>query len=117
MLAGEADVARDGVAMDSDEPGRLAGADPLGHVVEDGDRLRRRQPGIEQGRAFAFGEPRLAGGAAEQTRPVRTVPHRHREVAVAPLAPIGTTGIQAAKALEVVHDRLGDEGGDSLEEP
>src|SRR5215207_10952945 len=57
MGAGQADVSGDRIRVDPGQPGRLSGADPLGHMGEDGGGLVRRQPGIEQGGALALGEP------------------------------------------------------------
>ena len=65
VVAGGADVAGDGVAVDAEQASGLAGAHPLGGVGQNvGDDLGRQVSAI-QGRAGTFGEAVPAGGAAE----------------------------------------------------
>jgi len=79
VIAGGAKVPGDDVAVDADEEGRPAGADALGHVVEDGRDRVGRQPGVEQGRALALGE---AGVAGVRQRSIRVWLGPHRAVTV-----------------------------------
>ena len=47
VAAGEPGVAGDGLAVDFRQPGRLAGADALGEVLEDGECLAVGEAGVE----------------------------------------------------------------------
>jgi len=105
VLARPAYVAGDRIPVNADEPCRLAGADPLGHVGKDGHHLVGGQAGVEQGRALAFGEAGFASGTAKHAGLVGSVACGHREVAVATFAVVGAIGVKAAEAAEVVHDR------------
>lgn len=66
VVAGQPGVAGDGVAVDADQPGRLAGAGPPGDVFEDGGDGVGRQAGVEQRGGLPLGEASMAGGAAGQ---------------------------------------------------
>ena len=111
MVAGESGVPGHGVRVNPGEPSGLAGADPLGHVREDGGRGRRGEPGTEQGRALALREPGLAGTTAEHPAGLsRTVPRSHRPVPVPPLPVVRTVQVLAAERPQVVHDRPHDPG-------
>src|SRR5687767_1684623 len=86
VVARESGVPSDRVGVDAGEPSGLAGADPLGHVSQDGGRGRGGEPGSEQGRALALREPGLAGRALEHPAGlVRPVPRGHAQVPVSPL--------------------------------
>ena len=74
VIAGGADVAGDGVPVDADRPGGLAGADAPGHVFEPGGG--GCESGVEQGRALAFGGAGVAGATAEQAGAAGAVPVR-----------------------------------------
>src|SRR5262245_54651612 len=70
--------------------------------LQDGDDRVLGQSGIEQGRAFTFGEACLAGPAVQQAALVAAVAHADGEVAVAALAVVGAVGVLAAESAEVV---------------
>jgi hypothetical protein len=100
--AGEQGIAGDSVLADAGQPTGLAHAAAVGQVGEDGGGRLRRQAGVEQRGALALGEAGLAGAAAEQAAAVGAVAHGHGEVAVPALAVVGTVGVQAAKAAQVI---------------
>src|SRR5262249_13234535 len=94
------------VLADGDEAAGLADADPRGDVLQDGHDLVPGQPGVEQRRALALGEARLAGAAVPQAAPLPAVAHAHRQVAVPAPAVVGARLVRAAEAAQVVvHDR------------
>ena len=103
VVAGEADVAGDGVAVDTGQAGGLAGADALGHMSEDGGSVGGREAGVEQGRALAFGETGLADGATQKSALVGAVTHGDGEVAVTTLAVLGAVWVEATEPAQVVH--------------
>jgi hypothetical protein len=104
VLAGDSAQAADGVAIHLAEPAGLTHSAPFGDMLEDRFDLRRREPGVEEGRPLAFREAGLAGGAAEHAsgllRPVAT---GHGQISGPALAMLGAFGIQAAETGEVVH--------------
>ncbi len=104
MVAGLADVAGHGVAVDPHEPLGLADAAALGDVFEQGDGLLLAQVGVEHRSALAFGEPIATGATSEEAdRSGFAVMTADREVFPAPDAMIGALGIQAAEPREVIH--------------
>src|SRR5262249_43643805 len=85
-------------------PRGLADAAPLGEVLQDRFGLAGWEPGVEQRRPLALGEPALTGAAAGHAAGlVGAVATGHRQVSRAPLAVVGAVGIQAAEPREVVH--------------
>jgi hypothetical protein len=84
-MSHEQAVADDGVFVDADEAGGLAYAAALGQVMQDGEGLVSRQAGIEQRRAFAFGEARLAGAGVQQPSLLGSVVATDGQVTVATL--------------------------------
>ncbi len=101
-------------------------------MLQDGDELVTRQPGVEEGRALMFGEAVRAGkadtpgplsssvralmfgeavraGAAVEQAALLAgaVAGADGQVALATLAGQGTVGVPAAEAAEVVHARSG----------
>ena len=104
MPAGDPAVAGDGVVVHPTEPAGLADAAPLGDVLQDRLDLLGREPGVEEGRPLALGEPGLAGPAAEHaTRLAGSVAVRHGQVSDPPLTVVGAERIQAAEASQIVH--------------
>src|SRR5262249_18618371 len=102
--AGPSAQAADGVAVHLAEPPGLAGAAPRGDVLQDRFGLPGWEPGVEQRRPPALGEPALTGAAAEHAAGlVGPVAAGHRQVSRAPLAVVGAFAIQAAEPREVVH--------------
>jgi hypothetical protein len=90
--------------MDADEPLGLTDPVAFDQMFQDGDRLRRGQARVEQRRALALGEARLARFAAEQADLlVFAVAISDREVAGVASAVERTAVIPAAEACEVVH--------------
>ncbi|QJW98079.1 hypothetical protein FTUN_5659 [Frigoriglobus tundricola] len=104
MLAGPSDVPGHRIGMNPGEPCGLAGPDPFGHVSQNRGHPRGRQSGVEQWGALALGEPGLAGPAPEHPRLVRPITGRHGQVPVVPFPMVGTMGIEATEAAQVVHD-------------
>jgi hypothetical protein len=102
MSPGAEGVADDGVLVDMDQAAGLADAAAVGEVGQDGLGLVVGQSAVEQGRAFAFGEARLAGLAVEESALVLAVPAADGEVALAAMAVGGAVGVLAAKAAQVV---------------
>jgi hypothetical protein len=104
MVTGFAGVACHGIAVDTDEPLGLANAAAFGDVCQHVDGLLLGQVGMEQRSSLAFGEPDRAGSTAEEAnRVVLAVMFADREVFPAPDTVIGTVGIQATEAREVIH--------------
>jgi hypothetical protein len=99
VLSGHAGEPHDGVAMDADKPLGLADPVSLDQVYEDRDHLLRRQTGMGQRGALAFGEARLTGLAVEQSDLLMfAVTVADREVPGVALAVEGAVGILAAEA-------------------
>jgi hypothetical protein len=100
-LPGQADA---GVLVHPRQATGLADADTFVEVVQDGEGCRLGQAAVEQGGPLAFAEAVLAGAAGE-TAPLlgRAVAEGDPEVAVAPLAVVGTVRVLAAEVLEVIH--------------
>jgi len=81
-------------------------ADPtaLSNMAQHRYHLGLRQPGLEERRALALGEARVAGSAVQQPQPlVLTVVHADGQVTCPPFAVVGTPGPLTAKSCEVVH--------------
>ena len=104
MPTGPDAVAYDRVAVDADQPARVADADALGDVMRDGHDLPWRQAGVKERGALAFGEAGFAGAATEQAALVRPIMPGDREITVVAFAVVGAVGILTAEAGEVVHD-------------
>lgn len=102
VRAGAGGVACDGVLIDAREPPGLSDPAPVGQVREDVEGFVVGQAGIEQGGALAFGEAVLAAAAVEEPPVLLTVIPADGEVAGAPHAILGTGGVLAAKAGQIV---------------
>src|ERR1019366_6881636 len=75
LVAGEGEVAGDGVPGDAGEATGGADAAALADVIEDGDDLAGRQLGAFEGGALTFGGCLLAGAAVDHADPlVATAP-------------------------------------------
>jgi len=104
VVAGLADVAGHGVAVDPHQSLGLADAAAIGDVLQDGDGLLASQMGVEQRGPLAFGEAIAARAAPEEAnRGGLAIVATDGEVFAAPDAVIGALGIQTAEAREVVH--------------
>jgi len=103
--AGPHGVADHGVLVHPDQAASLRNATPFGEVLQHRGGLVRRQPGIEQRGTFAFGEAGLTSPAAEEAALMGSVAGRDGEVAKAPLAVVGASGILTAEGAEIVHWR------------
>jgi hypothetical protein len=106
LLAGEQAKANHGVLVDADEATGLPHAAAFRDVVQQVHDLLLRQAAVEQRRSLAFGETRFARSAPQQPPPLGTVASRHRQVAVAAFAVIGTLSILAAELAQFVHVAL-----------
>jgi hypothetical protein len=85
MRTGPQGVAPHGVFIDARPACRLADATAVLEVGEDSEGLAFRQPGGEQGSAFALGETCLAGAADEQAPLLaRAIAEADAEVVPAP---------------------------------
>ena len=119
VFTGPQAVADHSVLANTDQAASLADATALGNVVQHGDGLVLGEPGIEEGRALAFGEAGLAGLAVEQAALVAAVVAADGEVAVVTATVVGAVAVLAAEALQVVHDEVrtpgAKQGGRSLE--
>ncbi len=119
MFTGPQAVADHSVLANTDQAASLADATALGNVVQHGDGLVLGEPGIEEGRALAFGEAGLAGLAVEQAALVAAVVAADSEVAEVALAEVGAVAVLAAEAFQVVHDGIrtpgANQGGPSVE--
>jgi hypothetical protein len=105
VVASPGAEAGDGVAMDADQAAGLADADAFGDVGQDRDGGVGREAGIEERGAFAFGEARPTGAAAQHAAlPLGAVAGGDSEVAVAAFAIVGAAFVVAAESGEVVHD-------------
>jgi hypothetical protein len=94
--------------MDADEAFGLADAVPLDQVLEDRDGLLRRQAGVEERSALAFGEAGVARPAVEQADvPLLSIAVTDREVAGITPTMERASRVQAAEAGEVVVHRSG----------
>src|SRR4051812_44934892 len=114
VVAGASGVPGDGVRVDASEPSGLAGADPFGDVSQNRSHLVRREPGVEQRSALAFGEAGLACSTAEHPAALpRPVPGGHGQVPVPPLPVVWTVEVQTAERPQVVHDRTRDPNRES----
>ena len=102
MVAGRADVPGDGVPVDAEQAGGLAGAHPLGGVGQDVGDGGGRQSGAEQGRAGALGEAGGAGAAAEHAGAAGSGIGGHGQVPVTPQAVVGAVEVETAEAAQVV---------------
>jgi hypothetical protein len=104
MLPDHSCQADDGIAVDLDQASGLPDAAALGEVLEHRAGLLLGQVGVEQRRALALGEARLAGVAVEQPDVVLfAVAAAYGEVSGVASAVKGAMGILAAEACEVVH--------------
>jgi hypothetical protein len=104
VLAGQASQPHNGVAVGPGEPFGLTDPVAFDQVFEDGDRLLVGQARVEQRRALAFGEPRLARLAEEEPDlMILAVPIADREVAGVALTVERAVRVLAAEASEVVH--------------
>ena len=103
VVSGQLGVPDHGVLVDAGQAAGFADADAFGKVPQDVEDLVRRQPRVEEGRALALGEARLAGAAIEQAALLGPVTGTDGEVAVAALPVVGAVGILAAEQREVVH--------------
>ena len=70
MLSDDAGQASDGVGIDADQTPGAANTAALIEVLEHGEGLFFGEMAVEQGRALALGETRLAELAVEQSDPV-----------------------------------------------
>jgi hypothetical protein len=102
VFTGQQAVADDGILVHPDESAGLADADALGDMIQDRDDLLFRQSGVEQGRALAFGEARLAGAASEHAALLRAVAEADAEVSQSPFAVVRAVGILTAEAGQVL---------------
>jgi hypothetical protein len=108
VLPGHAAQPHDGVAVDADEAFGLADAAALDQVLEDRDGLLRRQAGVEQRGALAFGESGVARLAVEQAdMPLLSIAITDREVAGIASAVERADRVEAAEAREIVVHRSG----------
>src|SRR4051812_17417279 len=104
MLADHAGQASDGVGIDADQASGRSDTTALVEVLEHGEGLFFGEMAVEQGRALALGEARLAGLAVEQADVVLlAVAGADREIAGVTAAVEGAFGILTAEAREVVH--------------
>ena len=101
LLAGEAEVARDGVPGDAGQAAGGADAAALAEVVEDGDDLVGGQLGAFQGGALAFGAGPLTGAAVDHADVlVATAPAAEINIAVTAFAVVGAGGIVAEEVFD-----------------
>src|SRR5262245_46311940 len=101
LVAGQGEVAADGVPRDPGQPAGGADAAALAGVVEDGDGLVSRQPGAFQGGALALGRRPLAGATVNHADvPVAPAEAAEIQVAVAALAVVRAGGIVAKEGLD-----------------
>jgi hypothetical protein len=103
--AGQPAEAGDGGPADAGQPPGLAGAAAVGDVGQDGLRLLRREPGVEQRGALALGEASLAGPAVEQAALVGAVAGADGQVAGPAPAVVRAVRLEATETAEVVHGR------------
>ncbi len=108
MLPGHATQPHDGVAVGADEASGPSDAVALDQVLEDRDGLLRRQAGMEQRGALAFGEACVARLAVEQAdMPSLSIAITDREVAGIASAVERAIRVQAAEVGEIVAHRSG----------
>jgi len=97
MVAGEPDVVIGCVLGDAHQPPGLPNAAALADVVQDGHDPFRRELGVVQGRALAFGEAGFAGPAVELADGFLLAdPSADREISLSALAVQGTARILTA---------------------
>jgi hypothetical protein len=93
--------------MDTTESAGGADATPLGQMFEDRSDLLGGQLGVEQHRAFAFGEASLAGPTPQHAPlVVGAVPSGDGQVSSVPLPVIGAARVLATESRQVVHGGL-----------
>jgi hypothetical protein len=104
MASGQAGQADDGIPVDADQASGGPDSAVLGQVVEHGEGLVLGQMGVEEGRALALGEARLAGLAVKQADViVLAVAGADGEVCGVASAVEWTIGVLTAEACEIVH--------------
>jgi hypothetical protein len=97
----------DGVFADPDQACGLSGAAAVGEVGEDGEDLILGKSGVKERCGLAFAEAILAGAAIEEAILLAcAVAHTDREIAVSASSIVGAIGVEAAKAVEVIHRRV-----------
>src|SRR5215212_477057 len=113
VLTGQECQPGDGVLVDPDQPGGLAGPAAVVEVLQDPRDLVVGELGVEEGRPLELGEPGLAGVAVQEAMVILAVAAADREVAGAAAAVLRTVRIVAAMAREVVrgHGSSGIEEG------
>jgi hypothetical protein len=103
MISGDPAQSTDGPPIHLAEPSGLADAAPLVDVLQDRFDLLGRQPRVEQGRLFAFGESGFANAATEHASGLRqAIAAGHDQISGPPLAMLGVVRIPTAEAREVV---------------
>ena len=104
MLSDDAGQPSDGVGVDADQASGGADAAALVEVLEHGEGLLLGEMAVEQGRALALGEARLARLAVEQSDvALLAVAGADREIAGVTGAVEGALRVLTAEAREVVH--------------
>ena len=105
MLSDHLRQADDRIAVDLDQASGLPNAAALGEVLEHGAGLLLGQVGVEERRALALGEARLAGVAVELPELLMlSEAAADREVAGVTPAVQRTIRVPAAEVCEVVHE-------------
>ena len=108
VLPGQQGQSGDGVLVDPDESGRLAGPASLGQMLQDGQDLLVRQVGVEERGAVELGEAVLAGPAVEQAMLGLAEAIDDQQVADISQAVEAALGVAAAEVRQILgggHDR------------
>src|SRR5262245_19809877 len=102
MSTGEQGQSRDGILVDPHQSGGLTSTAAVGEVLEDRQHLVMWELGVEQRGPLELREAGLASAAVQQPVLGLAVVTADGQVAGTPSAGVGTVGILAAEAVEVI---------------